>query len=84
MARARVKTTLEAIPPPGVSDFLQSNDLLHYHMLSFFGMPIGEMWDLEKLAADCADDGRYEFFFTSAPLNIPGGVGSPPNALAIK
>jgi kynurenine formamidase len=75
---------LEAIPPPGVSDFLQSNDLLHYHMLSFFGMPIGEMWDLENLAEDCASDRRYEFFFTSAPLNIPGGVGSPPNALAIK
>jgi hypothetical protein len=47
-------------------------------------MPIGEMWNLEELADDCANDNRYEFFFTSAPLNIPGGVGSPPNALAIK
>jgi kynurenine formamidase len=59
-------------------------DMLHFHMLSFFGMPIGEIWDLEQLAEDCANDNRYEFFFTSAPLNIPGGVGSPPNALAIK
>jgi len=59
-------------------------DLLHFHMLVFFGMPIGEMWNLEELAADCAADRRYEFFLTSAPLNIPGGVGSPPNALAIK
>jgi kynurenine formamidase len=75
---------LEAMPPPKVEDLAQSNDLLHFHMLSFFGMPIGEMWNLEGLADDCADDGRYEFFFTSAPLNIPGGVGSPPNALAIK
>lgn len=75
---------LEAIPPPRNADLTQSDDLLHYHMLSFFGMPIGEMWDLEQLAEDCANDGRYEFFFTSAPLNIPGGVGSPPNALAIK
>ena len=39
---------------------------------------------LEGLADDCAEDGRYDFFITSAPLNIPGGVGSPPNALAIK
>lgn len=42
------------------------------------------MWYLEDLAADCAEDGRYEFLVTSAPLNLSGGVGSPPNALAIK
>ena len=59
-------------------------EFLHFHMLAFFGMPIGEMWNLEALAEDCAADKRYEFFLTSAPLNIPGGVGSPPNALAIK
>jgi len=75
---------LEAIPPPSASDFTVAQDLLHFHMLSYFGMPIGEMWNLEELAEDCANDGHYEFFFTSAPLNIPGGVGSPPNAIAIK
>ena len=47
-------------------------------------MPIGELWWLDDLALDCAADGRYEFFVTSAPLNVPGGVGSPPNALALK
>ena len=57
-------------------------ELLHFHMLAFFGMPIGEMWNLEALAEDCAADGHYDFFLTSAPLNVPGGVGSPPNALA--
>jgi hypothetical protein len=36
------------------------------------------------LAADCAEDGRYDFFLTAKPLNIVGGVGSPPNALAFK
>lgn len=75
---------LEAIPPPRPTNPEDSPDFLHFHMLSYFGMPIGEMWDLEKLAEDCAADRRYDFFFTSAPLNIPGGVGSPPNALAIK
>jgi hypothetical protein len=49
---------LEAIPPPNTDDLTRSNDLLHFHMLSFFGMPIGEMWNLEDLAADCANDGR--------------------------
>jgi len=69
---------LEALPKS------EGEEFLHFRMLSYFGMPIGEMWNLEGLAADCAADGRYEFFITSAPLNIPGGVGSPPNALAIK
>ena len=48
------------------------------------GMPIGELFALDELAADCADDGVYEFMFVSMPLNLPGGVGSPPNALALK
>lgn len=69
---------LEALPKS------EGEDFLHFHMLAFFGMPIGEMWNLEALAEDCARDGRYDFFLTSAPLNVPGGVGSPPNALAIK
>jgi hypothetical protein len=42
------------------------------------------MFRLDALAADCAADHRYEFFFTAAPLNKLGGVASPPNALAIK
>jgi kynurenine formamidase len=70
---------LEPLPKAAPED-----RFLHLDMLAYFGMPIGEMWDLEKLAEDCAADKRYEFFITSAPLNIPGGVGSPPNALAIK
>jgi hypothetical protein len=48
------------------------------------GMPLGELWDLDALAEDCAADGRYEFFLTSAPLYVPGGVGSPINAYALK
>jgi kynurenine formamidase len=71
---------LEALPKTAGNEM----EFLHFHMLAFFGMPIGEMWNLESLAEDCAADGNYDFFLTSAPLNIPGGVGSPPNALAIK
>ena len=47
------------------------------------GLPLGEMFFLDELADDCAADGTYEFMFTSAPLNLPHGVASPP-ALAIK
>ncbi len=69
---------LEALPKS------EGEEFLHFHLLAYFGMPIGEMWNLEDLAKDCAADRRYEFFITSAPLNIPGGIGSPPNAIAIK
>jgi hypothetical protein len=48
------------------------------------GLPLGEMWDLERLAADCAEDGRYDGFFVSSPLNLPNGVASPPNATVVK
>ncbi len=57
---------------------------LHQTLLPLWGMPIGEMFYLEDLAADCAEDGVYEFMLTSAPLNKLGGVASPANALAIK
>jgi hypothetical protein len=57
---------------------------LHFRILALLGIPIGEMWDLEALAEDCAADGVYEFLLTSAPLNLRNGVGSPANALAVK
>ena len=57
---------------------------MHIRLLPLFGLPIGEFFNLEALADDCAADGVYEFMFTSAPLNLPAGVASPPNALAVK
>lgn len=71
--------SLEAWPPTAAT-----GGFLHQYLIGLFGMAIGELWDLEALAADCADDGRYEFFFTSAPINKLGGIGSPPNAIAFK
>jgi kynurenine formamidase len=67
------------------SDRRQLHEIFtHTLLLPMLGLPLGEMWNLEALAADCAADGRYHFLFTSAPLNLPNGVASPPNALAIK
>jgi hypothetical protein len=57
---------------------------LHFALLPLLGMPIGELWDLDALAEDCAADNRYTCFFASAPLNLDAGVASPPNAIAIK
>jgi hypothetical protein len=61
-----------------------SNAFVHGDLLALLGIPIGELWDLDALADDCAADGRYNFLLTSAPLRLVGGVGTPPNALAIK
>jgi len=57
--------------------------VLHQYFLALFGMPIGELWDLKQLSETCKKLGRYSFMLTSVPLNVPGGIGSPPNALAI-
>ena len=56
----------------------------HRRLIALQGMPIGEMWDVEGLAQACVHDGSYEFMLVSIPLNLPGGVGSPANAYAIK
>jgi kynurenine formamidase len=56
---------------------------LHEWLLCQWGTPIGELWDLEQLSRTCASLGKWSFFLTSAPLHIKGGIGSPPNAIAI-
>ena len=55
----------------------------HEVLLSGWGCPIGELFDLEELSRQCEREGRWSFFFVSEPTNVPGGVASPPNALAI-
>ena len=56
---------------------------MHETILSGFGLPIGELFDLEELAEQCKKHQRWTFMFVSEPLNLVGGVGSPPNAVAI-
>ncbi|KAH8821210.1 hypothetical protein F5884DRAFT_658923, partial [Xylogone sp. PMI_703] len=64
--------------------FPQQGDIsLHEYFLGGWGLPIGEMFDLEALSRTCRELNRYSFFLTSMPLNMPGGVSSPPQAMAI-
>lgn len=56
---------------------------LHEVLLAGYGCPIGELFWLEKLAEVCKEEGRWSFFVSSEPCNVPGGVASPPNILAI-
>ncbi len=57
---------------------------LHIIMLVNAGIHLGEMWDMEELAKDCAEDGVYEFMLVAPPLTVTGSVGSPVNPQAIK
>ena len=57
---------------------------LHVGALRELGLLLGELFDLDELAADCAADGVHESFFVAAPLPIVNGVGSPINPIAIK
>jgi hypothetical protein len=56
---------------------------LHESLLALWGVPIGEMLDLERLAEKCKELKRWEFFFTSQPANVLGGVGTHVNGMAI-
>ncbi|MFM7534550.1 MAG: cyclase family protein [Acidimicrobiales bacterium] len=57
---------------------------LHRRLLPLLGFALGEMFDLDALAAACAADERWTFLFVAAPLHVPDGLGSPGNAMAIR
>ncbi|MFC3961494.1 hypothetical protein [Nocardia jiangsuensis] len=57
---------------------------LHQVAIPNIGLFLGEMWDPDLLAADCAEDGIYEFFLTAAPIPVTGAVGAPVNPIAVK
>jgi len=57
---------------------------LHQVFIPNMGLLVGEIFDLDALAADCAQDRVYEFLFVAPPLPITGAVASPVNPLAIK
>jgi kynurenine formamidase len=57
---------------------------LHQVVIPHLGMPIGEIWDLDALAADCAADGVYEFLLAAPPIPFTGAAGAPVNPVAVK
>ena len=56
----------------------------HWVVIPMIGISMGEIFVMGELAADCAEDGVWEFFFCAPPLPVTGGVGSPLNPMAIK
>jgi kynurenine formamidase len=61
-----------------------ANQPWHWVVIPAMGLCMGEIFYLKELAADCAKDKVYEFFFCGPPLIITGGTGSPINPQAIK
>ena len=70
---------VEAVPV----DRAAGSASLHLRLIPCLGFAIGELFDFAALAAACQRERRYEFLFTSVPLNVAGAVGSPANAVAI-
>lgn len=60
--------------------------ILPVHLLHLveMGMTQGQNWVLDELAADCADDGVYEFLLDASPQPFTNAVGSPVNPVAVK
>ncbi|WP_254545794.1 cyclase family protein [Halomarina pelagica] len=67
-----------------VSDETETILPLHGALLRDQGVAFNEINRLDELAADCDDDGKYDFLYVGAPLKIVGGTGSPVNPIAIK
>jgi len=71
---------IEPIPPQEGAGFMW----VHMVLIRDLGMTLGEIFDLDALAADCEADGQWDFFFTAPVLKVTRAVGSPINPLAIK
>lgn len=67
--------------PPEIEGLWMPVHALH---LVEMGMLQGQNWNLEELAADCADDGAYEFLLSAAPEPFTGGSGAPVAPIAVK
>jgi kynurenine formamidase len=57
---------------------------VHLLQLRDMGLTQGQNFDLEDLAADCADDGRYAFLLEASPIPFTGALGAPVNPVAVK
>jgi kynurenine formamidase len=69
----------------------ERKDLLHalghpLHALCIveMGLTLGQNFDLEALAEDCATDGVYAFLLSATPEPFEGGLGGPVHPIAIK
>ena len=73
----------------GISDAIPSTEIeewpvpIHQCCLVAMGVHLLDNLKLSDLSATCADQLRWEFLFTVAPLVIEGGTGCPVNPVAV-
>jgi kynurenine formamidase len=60
--------------------------LLPVHLLHLrdMGLLQGQLWHLDELAADCADDGQYDCLLCATPIPFTRGAGGPVAPTAVK
>lgn len=58
--------------------------VLHNALMRNLGITLTEIADVEELAADCAQDKQYAFFYAAAPLKVAKGSGAPVNPIVVK
>ncbi|MGH7021972.1 MAG: cyclase family protein [Caulobacteraceae bacterium] len=71
----------DPIPPGAISPSWPMP--LHMVGLVAMGLHLLDNLDLERVAQVCAEEDRWEFLLTLAPLRIQGGTGSPLNPIAV-
>ena len=57
---------------------------VHLLDLVYMGLTQGQNFDLEALAADCADDGVHQFLLSASPEPFTAATGFPVNPVAVK
>ena len=55
---------------PATGPYNDPDVSIHQWALGGWGLPIGEMFDLEDLASKCAERNRWSFFLCSVPLKV--------------
>ena len=60
--------------------------MMAVHMLDLrdMGLTQGQLWFLDDLAADCANDGAWEFLLSATPLPVVGAVSGMVAPVAVK
>jgi kynurenine formamidase len=81
VAAVATDTLVCEVYPSQYEDIYLPVHLLH---LVEMGMTQGQNWVLDQLAADCAEDGQYDFLLDATPLPFTDGLGSPLNPVALK
>ena len=69
---------------PWPAEFDEVLTPVHMIQLRDLGLLQGQIWNLEELAADSADDRQFDFLLQATPLPLKGAVGTPVHPVAVK